>query len=97
MTDGNGDLAGGFPDQMNEALRAARSGRHVSVEVLRGAVCSYIDEMKAAGVGGDDIRRRVFSAFAEVNSETPLDMGTVWSSELVDELIAWCRDRALQM
>ena len=96
MTDGNGGFAGGFPEQMSEALRAARSGRHVSVELLRGAVCAYIDEMRAAGVGGDDIRQRVFSAFAEVNSETPLDMGAVWSNELVDELIKWCRERQLQ-
>ena len=97
MTKGNGGLAGEFPDQMGEALRAARSGRHVSVEVLRGAVCAYINEMRATGIGGDDIRQRVFNAFAEVNSETPLDMGTIWSNELVDELIAWCRQRQLEM
>lgn len=97
MTKGNGDLAGGFPEQMGEALRAARSGRRVSVETLRGAVCTYIDEMTAAGVGGEDMRQRVFSVFQVVSAEAPLDAGNLWSAELVDELIAWCRQRQLEM
>ena len=97
MTDGNGDGTREFPAQMGEALRAARSGKHVSLEVLRGAVCAYLVELTATGLDDDAIRRRVFSAFEQVNGEAPLDLGSLWSNELVDELIAWCRDRQLQM
>jgi hypothetical protein len=98
MTSGNGDAAREFPARMGEALRAARSGHHVSLEVLRGAVCSYIDELVATNLLSDaEIRDRVFAAFHQVSAETTQGLGSVLSNDLVDELIAWCRDRQPQM
>lgn len=91
---GNGDAAHGFPARMGDALRAARSGRYVSLDVLRGAVCDYIDELIALGMGDDEILRQVTRAFQEAGPEAPLDPESAWTHEFVDELISWCRERA---
>ena len=93
MLDGNGDSARALPPRLEEALRAARAGHHVSFEVLRGAVCSYIDELSAGGHEDDAIRRHVRGAFHDVKVE-PRVAPASWNDELIDELIAWCRDRA---
>jgi hypothetical protein len=98
MAGGNGDVAREFPARMGEALRAARSGHHVSLEVLRGAVCSYMDELVATNLHSDaEIRDQVFAAFQDVNAETTHGAGSALSNDLVDELITWCRDREPRM
>ena len=96
MTDGNGDSRTGLPAQLRAALDAARSGRIVSLEVLRGAVCVYVDELIASGLAGDQVRSHVVSAFEEVGAGEADHPGTPWSADLVDELIQWCNDRHLR-
>lgn len=96
MKDGNGESPRGLPAQLREALRAARSGRIVSLEVLRSAVCLYIDELVASGFAGDQVRSHVVSAFQEVGAGGAHDLASEWSTDLVDELIQWCNERDLR-
>jgi hypothetical protein len=92
MLGGNGSFGRNLPEQLDAALRAARAGHHVSFESLRGAVCVYIDELIVAGLADDAIRERVAAAFQEVSAEAH-DAPAGWNEDLIDELIARCRER----
>lgn len=92
MLGGNGSFGRNLPEQLDVALRAARAGHHVSFEALRGAVCVYIDELIVAGLGDDEIRERIVAAFQEVSAEAhPAPVG--WTDEVIDDLIARCREQ----
>ena len=93
MLDGNGDFGRALPSRLEAALSAARAGHHVSLEALQGAVCLYIDELIAAGHENGAIRQHVIAAFNEVDSD-PHAADAGWSEGRIDQLIAWCRDRA---
>ena len=92
MLGGTGSFGRNLPVRLDAALRAARAGHHVSFEALRGAVCLYIDELIVAGLGDDDIREHVAAAFREVSDDAHAAPAG-WNDDLIDELIARCRER----
>lgn len=93
MLERNGDFARGLPAQLDAALRAARSGHHVSFESLRAAVCIYIDELVGAGQSDAEVRVQLVAVFLTVSDETRVEP-VAWNEALIDELIALCRGRA---
>ena len=93
MLERNGDFARALPPPLDAALRAARAGHQVSFEVLRAAVCLYVDELVAGGHADAAIRVHVAGAFHEVSADAGVAPAS-WNDDLIDELIALCRGRA---
>lgn len=92
MSNGNGEVSRVLPPRLNEALRAARAGHHVSFDALRAAVCVYVDELIDNGHADDEIKAHVLDAFqalGDVDRAAPI----AWNDERIDELITWCRNR----
>lgn len=93
MSNGNGEVPRVLPPRLQEALRAARAGHHVSFEALRAAVCVYVDELIDSDHADDEIKEHVLDAFQALGDDgraAPI----AWNDERIDELIAWCRTRA---
>lgn len=75
---------------LRDAFEAARMGHERSLDLLRAAVCAYVDELRHRGADADDVQQAVREQFAAMEGVASEETDANWRSDLIDAMLASC-------
>ena len=75
---------------LRDAFDAAREGHQRSLDLLRDALCAYVEELRNRGADAEDVGRAVREQFVTMEAGAPDPTLLLWRANLIDAMIASC-------
>jgi hypothetical protein len=79
-----------FSPALREALNGADAAHRASLDVLRDAICEYVEDLRARGASTKDIASAIRHRVGELRSTGTVTTDRVLMDGLVDEMVRSC-------
>jgi hypothetical protein len=81
-----------FSPALHQALISADAMHRASLDVLRDAICEYVDDLRGRGVASPEIASAIRRRVTDLGSAGGVDAVALRLEGIVDEMVASCLD-----